>query len=45
MYKYKYAVESRYPDTLRTRIKCRHMRSVAVTGVGETCVYKKLCFL
>ena len=26
--------EPRYPVTLRTRKKCRHMRSVAVTGVG-----------
>ena len=37
-------VEPRYPDTLRTRKKCRHKRSVAVTGVGETYVYKKLYF-
>ena len=32
----KYTVEPRYPDTFRTRKKCRHKRSVAVTGVGET---------
>ena len=37
-------VEPRYPDTLRTRKKYRHKRSVAVTGVGETYVYKKLFF-
>ena len=37
-------VEPRYPDTLRTRENRRHKRSVAVTGVGETYVYKKLNF-
>ena len=31
-------VEPRYPDTLRTRKKCRHKRSIAVIGVGETCL-------
>ena len=41
----KSTVEPRYPDTLRTRKKCRQKRSVAVTGDGETCVYKKLYFL
>ena len=30
-------VEPRYPDTLWTRKKCRHKRSVVVTGAGETC--------
>ena len=40
-----YTVESRYPDTLRTRKKFRHKRSVTVTGVGETYNYKKLYFL
>ena len=38
-------VEPRYCDTLQTRKKYRHKRSVAVTGVGETHVYKKLYFL
>ena len=32
------AVEPRYHDTFRTRKKCRHRRSVAVTGVRETYV-------
>ena len=38
-------VEPRYPDTLQNRKKCRHKRSVEVTGVGETYVYKKMYFL
>ena len=38
-------VKPRYPDTLRTRKECRHKRSVEVTGVEETYVYKKLYFL
>ena len=42
---YSIAVEPRYPDTLRARKKCRHKRSVAVTRVKETYVYKKLYFL
>ena len=37
-------VEPRNPDSLRTRKMCRYKRSVAVTGVGETFVYKKLYF-
>ena len=41
----KNAVEPRYPDTLRTRKKCRHKRSVAATGVGEIYVFKKLYFI
>ena len=43
--KKKNTVEPRYSDTLRTRKKCHHKRSVAITGVGETYVYKKLYFL
>ena len=38
-------VEPRYLDTLWTKKKCRHKRSVAAAGVGETYVYKKQYFL
>ena len=37
-------VEPRYPDTLQTRKKCCHKRSVVVTGVGETNAFLKLYF-
>ena len=40
-----YTVELHYPETLWTGKKGHHKRSVAVTGVGETYVYKKLYFL
>ena len=45
MQKFYNTVEPRYPDTLRTRKKCRHMRSVAVTGGEIMYVYKNLYFL
>ena len=37
-------VKPHYPDTLQTRKKCHHKRSVAVTGVGEIYVYKSCIF-
>ena len=38
-------VEPLNPDALRTRKKCHHKGSVALTGVRETYVYKKLYVL